>query len=126
MTSYSAAGQVEAGLRYIRETYGEHSPDRLGYASGGIISGPAAGDQVPLRLDSCNGGMLTSGQAATFYEEDEDPEKVFAAYGAGPNGLTAPSQAQARGPYSCGFCERGQCGRCSDKRCACCAGNPEG
>lgn len=27
--------------------------------------------------------------------------------------------------YECGFCQRGQCGRCSDPRCTCCSGNPE-
>jgi hypothetical protein len=27
--------------------------------------------------------------------------------------------------YECGFCGRGQCARCSDKRCTCCAGNPD-
>lgn len=29
-------------------------------------------------------------------------------------------------PWVCGFCGRGQCARCSDDDCACCAGNPEG
>jgi hypothetical protein len=27
--------------------------------------------------------------------------------------------------YVCGFCDRGQCGRCSDTDCTCCNGNPE-
>ena len=27
--------------------------------------------------------------------------------------------------WVCGFCDRGQCARCSDEDCTCCNGNPE-
>jgi hypothetical protein len=29
------------------------------------------------------------------------------------------------GDWVCGFCDRGQCGRCSNPACTCCNGNPE-
>jgi hypothetical protein len=27
--------------------------------------------------------------------------------------------------WACGFCDRGQCARCSDEDCTCCNGNPD-
>ena len=88
------------------------------------MSDPAAQVAWGLRYIKKTYGSLTPGQAEAFYEDDEDPAAVFAAFDAGPKILTAPPPRDGPAGYECGFCAQGACGRCSDKRCTCCAGNP--
>ena len=42
-----------------------------------------------------------------------------------PLGYMLPLRTLGAADYECGFCERGQCARCTDRRCTCCNGNPE-
>jgi hypothetical protein len=57
------------------------------------------------------GGILPAG-LLTVANTTSAPERL----------LPLPSTAAQ---YECGFCGRGQCARCSDKRCTCCGGNPD-
>ena len=46
-------------------------------------------------------GTMTPDEASRFYEDDEDPKKIFAKFDAGPKGVTTPPtparQASASG-----------------------------
>ncbi len=40
---------------------------------------------------------MEAGQADRFYEEDEDPREVFAAFDAAKKGRTAPAEPESKG-----------------------------
>jgi hypothetical protein len=116
--------QIRQAHEYMMRNYGGSvpDPDAHWYGAGGWIP---AGTDEDYPAPGEPGRVMDASAAEHFYEDDEDPASVFAAFDAADKGTTAPPDETEPAGYICSRCQSGHHERCDTIDCTCCSGGDD-